>query len=104
MAVLLFLESTIRLRTIFPKATARRRKYWILAECLAPAFWPAASKNASTAFSRSARAPKLLGSLTAVATGFFRDFRNQYDFRRHYLCPAAKGSAGYITSTAIPSA
>jgi hypothetical protein len=66
-AVLLFLEPTIRLRTIFPKTAARRSKYWISAECLAPAFWPAASTSASTAFNRSARAPKLLGSLTAIA-------------------------------------
>jgi hypothetical protein len=73
-AVLLFLESTMRLRTIFPKTAARRSKYWISAGCLAPAFWPAASTNASTAFNRSARAPKLLGSLTALAQASSANF------------------------------
>jgi hypothetical protein len=57
----------MRLRTIFPKTAARRRKYWISAECLLPAIWPAASMNAATAFNRLARASRLLGSQTAVA-------------------------------------
>jgi hypothetical protein len=98
---LLFLESTMRLRTIFPKTAARRSKYWISADCLAPSLWPTASTNASTAFSRCARAPKLLGSLTAAAQASFATFAVDMISDAIILGPAAKASADYISSTAV---
>jgi hypothetical protein len=100
-AVLLFLESTMRLRTIFPKTAARRSRYWISADCLAPSLWPTASTNASTAHNRSARAPKLLGSLTAFVQASFATFAVNMNSDAIILGPAAKASADYISSTAV---